>query len=73
MPRRENYGLFFCHPDAREDERQVALVAAMSEKRMDRAVGVKYNKDPQKEVCVIMNPLIIIVALHFRLKVTTEM
>jgi len=50
MPGQPNFGLFFRKPDGSEDEKQSALVAVMSEKRMDRCVGVKYNKEPQKEV-----------------------
>ena len=48
MPGQEDYGIFFRNPEGREDPVEAALVACMSEKRMDRAVGVKYNKQPEK-------------------------
>jgi erythromycin esterase-like protein len=50
MPGQADYGIFFRNPDGRDDPAEVELVACMSETRMDRAVGVKYNKEPEKEV-----------------------
>ncbi len=45
-----NYMLFFRQLGSDEDPVLQGLLRVVSEKRLDRCVGVKYNKDPQKEV-----------------------